>query len=269
MASARRRTAFTLVELLVVIGIIAVLIGLLLPALARVRESGYVTSCASNLRQIGQAMQMYAQDNFGFYPRTRYSSGSTPKAGTGITAVDPFQTGGPGSNDVTAALFLLIRTQKISTKIFTCPFTDLSIHTPDNQADVMSRSNFTDYRRNLGYSIANPYGNSSATSNGYLWGQGMQTGLALAGDLNCGTLGSLGDNVTFPNVTSATRDMRRANSANHQKKNQNVLYADGHVVLQATPFCGINGDNIYTNKSGQVVASPADKDDSVLLPTDD
>src|ERR1041385_6083932 len=54
---------FTLVELLVVIGIIAVLISILLPTLTRAREAANRTACLSNLRSVGQMMLIYAQFN--------------------------------------------------------------------------------------------------------------------------------------------------------------------------------------------------------------
>jgi prepilin-type N-terminal cleavage/methylation domain-containing protein len=76
----RRVRAFTLVELLVVIGIIAVLIGILLPALGKARESAKVVTCASNLRQLYSAMNIYAGMHRGYCLPARVASGVSTTA---------------------------------------------------------------------------------------------------------------------------------------------------------------------------------------------
>jgi prepilin-type N-terminal cleavage/methylation domain-containing protein/prepilin-type processing-associated H-X9-DG protein len=79
--SRRERFAFTLIELLVVIAIIAILAGMLLPSLARAKESGKRISCVNDLRQMAISLIMYAGDDAGKYP---------PRTGGGSTAApDP------------------------------------------------------------------------------------------------------------------------------------------------------------------------------------
>jgi prepilin-type processing-associated H-X9-DG protein len=65
--------AFTLVELLVVIGIIAVLVAILLPALSRAREQARSTQCLSNMRQVGSTLQMFVNEHGGYLPKAWFN----------------------------------------------------------------------------------------------------------------------------------------------------------------------------------------------------
>ena len=75
----RVNTGFTLIELLVVISIIALLIGLLLPALSSAREAGNVAKCLSNTKTFGAVLQQYFSDNEDKCPIYAWNSGSLTK----------------------------------------------------------------------------------------------------------------------------------------------------------------------------------------------
>src|SRR5580765_3562228 len=199
------RHAFSLIELIVVIGIIGILLAFLLPALEKGRENANNVKCASNLHTLGQAFSIYANENRGQYPRTTYIPGLAPTAGTGGDAPDAFVSGGPAANDMTAPLYLLARTQSIPLILFICPYNDVNSWEPDNESRLPNHANFTDYRHNLGYSYANPYPSDAVRQAGYELNSHMDASMPIMADLNPGTGGN-------------------NNSTNHEERGQNVLY---------------------------------------------
>jgi prepilin-type N-terminal cleavage/methylation domain-containing protein len=275
---------FTLVELLVVIGIIALLVAILLPVMSKVRENANRVKCAANLKEIGAAMLTYAGENKGAYPRVTWNPNFDPQYGGKATRSpsgafpqirDPFIPGATTKivNDVSASVFILVRQGKVVAANFVCPSTDA---TPDDFAGLPTdeRSNFsnnsvdTPLYRHLSYSFANPFGGPAFDFQ--LKVGKLKPDFALGADLNPGCCGD-------PNGPSGTANDdagnsgRPGNSNNHREDGQNVLYADYHVEFKITADSGVSNDNIYTSKHGKnpVSVSPADQDDSVLLPTDD
>jgi len=265
------RRAFTFKDLIVLLAVIVFALGLLIPAAHALQDDRVKQRCDSNLRQIGHALILYANENNNAFPRVRWNpKDPKPVSFTKVDAKDPFASKDGPVNDVSAAMFLLIRTQEISSEVFICPATKDEKETfggGDHTAQDIS--NFHS-RKNLSYSYADPYPSSDAVGKGYRLNSATRPDFAIMADINPGSPDLL--KVT---ASSPQDQLNQANSPNHSHIGQCILYADGHTDWQTTPFAGVDQDNIYTfgpsgkDKSGHgIVGSPSGPDDSILLPTD-
>ena len=256
----RRRPAFSLVEFVVLLGVAALLGSILIPYLANAREMDRRTRCARNLANFAVILREYAKVNNYLLPSVPYDAINKPNGYTAFTGPDDANPFAPESkvaaNDVSASLFLLMRYGYISNgrepgfSLYVCPSSD---DVPDRLIDAVGkpvtaieRSNFR-LPANLSYGYCSPFSGAAKFRMNTDW---LDPSFAVMADKGPGVAGPNND-VTHPPFGAPPLEMSKANSNNHDKAGQNVLYGDGHVAFERTPYCGYGDrntspDNIYT-----------------------
>lgn len=262
----------TLTEFLVVIAIMALLISFLLPTISRMREHSRRRICPSNLRQIGQAIALYAATYGGQFPRTTWRSGKPLVYFTGSQDTTPSffdGTSDPEPNDVTSSLVLLVREGLLKPETLICPWSDKQVAKSTSQTWNLLGT------QHLSYSIIMPHPELAGLPEPFMkdYGKKWASGtFAIAADINPGA------DQTLSGPQSPQKAQQRMNSPNHAGHGQNVLYGDGHVSWMASPWCGHEGDNIYAPAamSGASPSTPpraangrlpAHEMDTILVPT--
>ncbi len=265
----RKRKAFTLIELLVVVAIIALLISILLPSLSRARELSKRTVCAANIRGVGQAMYIYAQDDPQVFPAwaQTYTTDTNnlrlyyPQDRTTL----PTTTGIPSP---TVDMWLVVKANNTTPKQYICPSTT---DVPDPAQDTTAYHDF--FMQPGGGS-----GRSQYLSYSYQYqhsprrrviGTSSEPTFPFMADSNPYIKGNVLANPLTPTIEDDRKSPFRGNSTNHtSREGQNVLFQDSHVTFEKGPDCGLSGlssstilsitrgrDHIYTVHSTSATAT--------------
>ncbi|MBN1818304.1 MAG: type II secretion system protein [Sedimentisphaerales bacterium] len=267
-----KKKGFTLIELLVVIAIIAMLLAILMPALNKVKKIAQRVVCGTNLKGLGTAQSVYANDYEDQF--TRQGAGisgltwNTSFAGW-QSPTDPWRAVGTTEITIGASLYLLVREADVSPKSFVCTAGGQTAFDGrnDNDLDLVELWDFGSIDKGstavigtgptncVSYSFHDPYGRYAA-------GGTATASFAVMADKSPWFDSKLSKNSSGTNETNWTGrisplgdywarscakwEIQRANSYPHAREGQNVLYGDGHSSYEKESDCGVKHDNIYT-----------------------
>jgi len=286
-----RKKGFTLIELLVVISIIAMLLAILMPALGKVKKIAMRVVCATNLKGMGTAQMVYANDY-----DDEYAVQGAGKAHTWADNTDDWDNEGKnwktdvGNITVGASLFLLVREADVSTKSFKCPSGDEKEFSGENDPGLelvelwdFGPGGTTDEGpiKCVSYSYQRPYAGTNLANQLVTRAATGTSGASMAmmadkspffedGLTNRATGDIDKDNYSasaahpFNWIDGADKnEVLAANAESHGREGQNVLFGDGHTSFDKRVDVGVQNENIYLSWAANAGAE-ADRRGGVL-----
>lgn len=280
-----KKKGFTLIELLVVIAIIAMLLAILMPALNKVKKIAQRVVCGTNLKGLGNAMTVYANDFDGQYVCQGGSWGNPRGQLTWAETTDQLFQATPDVDSIQnitvgASLYLLVRLADVSPKSFVCPSSDQTEFSGKNplNLDIVELWDFGHYnggstfdpegpQRCVSYSYHQPYmGTTSGAAGRYRADDTRSAAFAVMADKNpwfdpklsdttfngtnlndcVTTIGAYWVDTWTPSTGTERQNIMVANAQPHEREGQNVMFADGHNAFEKTSDVGVKNDNIYT-----------------------
>lgn len=239
-----RTNAFTLVELMVVIGIFAALASVLLPTFNSIFIMGKQTTCRNNLSVLGRGISTYSSNNRGYLPSFNDQNPSTATVGANPDSND-YVVYSDGGN--TRQWYRLVLYQFVMADAFACPADD---KVAQKMTGLLTHYDFpTTNRYPISYSFAVTKYFQDPTTGSVKGTPLLNTSppeIAVVADHNGATspwtqTGGLW--TSPPDNSNFTR-----NSPNHDRRGQNVYFLNGSAIWADTPNCACNGDNIWTAK---------------------
>ena len=260
-------TRSDVVVLLVIIGILLSIGAVRLLDRATYRNPGYRAFCGTNLKGLGTAMTVYANDYDDNYPQLPGRGPWSKRLGFDYAIEDPdFGFGGEQEHvgrTITASWYLLVREADVSPWSFVCPTSYQTRFRKNNlvKSDVTELWDFgPDPYKHVSYSMHNPYGRYPANGT-------KSAAFAVAADMSPwfidGSIIPPGANNDAPQIIRPDDPQKDSpgNSQNHPeyrrrfwlwrpvkgtRMGQNVLFGDGHSSFEKSANCGVGKDNIYT-----------------------